>query len=54
MTAAAPNLAAEQGRADSATTLAPKVEKPAPRKPRLAWGRKYADLTPPQPKEGQP
>jgi hypothetical protein len=46
----APNLAAEQGRADSAPTLAPKVEKPAPRKPRLAWGRKYADLSPP-PKE---
>jgi hypothetical protein len=41
----APNLAAEQGRADSATnTLAPKVEKPAPRKARQAWSGKYDDL----------
>jgi hypothetical protein len=44
----APNLAAEQGRAESATTLAPKVEQPAPRKPRQAWSGKYADLTPPK------
>jgi hypothetical protein len=49
MTTKAPNLAAEQGRAESATIpLAPKVEKPAPRKPRQAWGGKYADLAPPK------
>jgi hypothetical protein len=48
-TAAAPNLTAEQGRADSATTLAPKVEQPTSRKPRKAWGGKCADLAPPEP-----
>ncbi len=38
MTAQAPNLPAEQGRADSATTLAPKVGQRALRKPRLGLG----------------
>jgi len=33
---------------------APKVDQPASRKPRQAWSGKYADLTPPQSKEGQP
>jgi hypothetical protein len=47
----APNLTAEQGRADSAPTPAPKVEKSAPRKPRQTWGGKYADLSKPEPKE---
>jgi hypothetical protein len=50
MIAQAQNLPAEQGRADSATTLAPKVEKPALRKPRLGLGPRNADLSPP-PKE---
>jgi hypothetical protein len=54
MTADAANLAAEQSRAESATILAPKSGQPAARQPRKAWGGKYADLTPPQPKEGQP
>jgi hypothetical protein len=31
-----------------------KVEKPATRQPRKAWGGKYDPLTPPQPKEGKP
>lgn len=52
--AAALNLPAEQGRADSAPTPAPKIEKPAPRKPRQAWGGKYADLSEPEPKKGEP
>jgi hypothetical protein len=45
---------AGQGRADSATTLAPKVEKPATGQPRKAWGGKYDALTPAKPKEGKP
>jgi hypothetical protein len=45
-TAEARKIAAEQGRADSATTLAPKVDRPAPRQPRQAWGRKYAEPQP--------
>jgi hypothetical protein len=52
MTAKPPNLTAEQGSADSAPTPAPKAEKPAPRKPRQAWGGKYADLSKPDKKEG--
>jgi hypothetical protein len=44
----AQNLPAEQGRADSAPTPAPKSGQPAPRKPRQAWSGKYADLTPPK------
>ena len=47
----AQNLPGEQGRADSAPTLAPKLEKPATRKARQVWGGKYADLTPPEPEE---
>ncbi len=43
----APQLAVEQGRADSAPTPAPEAEKPAMRPPRKAWSGKYADLTPP-------
>jgi hypothetical protein len=54
MTDEAPKLTAEQGRADSVTTLAPKVEKPATRQPRKAWGGKYDALTPPEPKKGKP
>jgi len=49
----APNSPAEQREADSAPILAPKVEKPAPRKPRQAWGGKYADLSKPDSKEGR-
>jgi len=37
--AEAPELAVEQGRADSATTLAPKAEKSVLCQPRRAWGR---------------
>jgi len=44
--AEAPNLAAGQGRADSAPTLAPKPETPAVRQPRRAWNGKYDDLAP--------
>jgi hypothetical protein len=43
--------AAEQGRAVSAPTPAPKAGKPTPRQPRKAWGGKYADLAPPAPNE---
>ncbi len=50
----APNLAAEQGRADSAPTLAPQDRPAAPRKPRQAWGGKYADLTPTERKDAPP
>jgi hypothetical protein len=39
-----PNLAAEQGRADSAPTLAPKAGNLIPWKPRRVWGGKYDDL----------
>jgi hypothetical protein len=46
-TAKAPELAAEQGRADSAPILAPNADKAAPRQPRKAWAGKYADLAPP-------
>jgi hypothetical protein len=53
MTAEAPNLPAGQGRGPFATILAPKVEKPATRQPRKAWGGKYDALTPPKPKEGK-
>src|SRR5271166_301085 len=34
-------IAVEQGRADSAPTLAPKLENLATRQPRRAWGGKY-------------
>jgi hypothetical protein len=54
MTAKAPDLPAGQGRAVSATILAPKVEKPATRQPRQTWGGKYDALTPPNPKERKP
>ena len=54
MTAKAPNLAAEQGRADSAPTPAPKTGQPAPRKLRQTWGGKYADLSKPEPKKVEP
>ena len=54
MTAKALNLPAEQGRGPFAPILAGKVEKPAMRQPRKAWGGKYDPLTPPQPKEGKP
>jgi hypothetical protein len=37
---------AGQGRADSAPTPAPKIDKAAPRKPRRTWGGKYDALTP--------
>jgi hypothetical protein len=53
-TTEAQNLTVEQGRADSAPTPAPKPGQPAPRKPRQAWGGKYADLSPPEPKDGKP
>jgi hypothetical protein len=54
MTAKAPNLPAGQGRGPFAPHPAGKVEKPATRQPRKAWGGKYDPLTPPKPKEGKP
>jgi hypothetical protein len=45
----APEMAAGQGRADSAPILAPKAEKPATRAPRRTWGGKYDALAPPEP-----
>jgi hypothetical protein len=53
-TAKATELAAGQGRADSAPIPAPKAGAPAPRQPRKAWSGKYADLAPPAPHEGEP
>jgi hypothetical protein len=41
-----PQIATEQGRADSAPTPAPKPEKLTTRQIRRTWGGKYADLTP--------
>src|SRR5208282_5105031 len=40
----APELAAGQGRAVFAPTLAPEPSTPAPRPPRKAWSGKYAEL----------
>ena len=51
--AQAPNLAAEQGRAVSAPTLAPKPENLAVRQPRRAWNGKYDDLAPSEQRQGR-
>jgi hypothetical protein len=45
--AKAPQIAKEQGRADSAPTPAPTATKAAPRQMRKAWAGKYDDLTKP-------
>ena len=46
--AKARKLAVEQGRAESALTLAADPAKPAQPSPRKAWSGKYSDLSPPE------
>ncbi len=50
----AQKLTVEQGRAESAPTLAAKLEILTQRKPRQAWGGKYDAISPSEPKEPKP